>query len=74
MRQLLKEKTPYQWGFFVFAQPRRGVPDRREGLSPLSLSGDKSSEKSPHQWGLFFYIHVTVQHLRLGMLRIPRWG
>ena len=25
----------------VLAQPRRGVPDRREGFAPLSLSGAK---------------------------------
>ena len=33
--------SPHQWGQTVLTQPRRGVPDRREGLSPLSLSGDK---------------------------------
>ena len=31
----------------VLAQPRRGVPDRREGFAPLSISGAKGIRLAP---------------------------
>ena len=33
--------SPHRWGQIVLTQPRRGVPDRREGFCTLSLSGHK---------------------------------
>ena len=42
---------PHQWGQTVQAQARRDVPERSEGLSPLSLSGVKGTGLSTHQRG-----------------------